>query len=171
MKTLTALLLLWQSVPTANVDQNRTNTNTGETQLTPATVTSGKFGLRGSYSVDGYILAQPLFAVFVNSSTAGNTGYTTGVFFNSETSGGSGLFNVAHGLLYSSYGYWLRIKNDSTNRVYSYSLNGIDFQPIFSEATGTRITENTFGVGVYLAFNATANAGQVRVDSLSVTNP
>ena len=112
-----------------------------------------------------------IFAVFVNSSNAGNTGYIQGSFFNSETSGGSGLFNVAHSLLYSSYGYWLRIKNDSTNRVYSYSLNGIDFQPIFSEATGTRITENTFGVGVYLAFNATVNAGQVRVDSLSVTNP
>jgi hypothetical protein len=67
MKTL-VLLLLSQSIPTANVDLNRTNANTAETTLTPANLSAGKVGLIGSYSVDGYIFAQPLFVPGITTS-------------------------------------------------------------------------------------------------------
>lgn len=62
MKTILIALLLTQSIPTANVDLNRTNANPFETILTPATVANGSsFHKLGFYSVDGYVFAQPLF--------------------------------------------------------------------------------------------------------------
>lgn len=67
MKTLLFLSLL-ASIPTANVDLNRTNTNTAETQLTPTSVTAGGFRKLGSYTVDGFIFAQPLYVPAITTS-------------------------------------------------------------------------------------------------------
>jgi hypothetical protein len=61
MKTILIALVLLQSVPTANVDLNRTNANLSESQLTSATITGPRFGLKGAYAVDGPVFAQPLF--------------------------------------------------------------------------------------------------------------
>lgn len=67
----TLFLLLVQSIPTANVDLNRTNANPNEVRLTPSIVTSPSFGLRGSYAVDGEIFAQPLYVPQI--ATSGKT--------------------------------------------------------------------------------------------------
>lgn len=68
MKTILALLALLTSIPTANVDLNRTNSNPSETLLTPANVGAGTFGLIGSYAVDGLLFAQPLFVPSITTS-------------------------------------------------------------------------------------------------------
>ena len=60
MRTLLLLSFLSTSIPTANMDLNRTNANTSETILTPSGLAVGKFGLLGNYPVDGYMLTQPL---------------------------------------------------------------------------------------------------------------
>jgi len=67
MKIFLILLTLLTSIPTANVDLNRTNSVTTETLLTPTTIAT-HFGLQGSYSVDGLIFAQPLFVPAIMTS-------------------------------------------------------------------------------------------------------
>ena len=47
-------------VTTYHYDQNRTGWNQSETDLTPATVASAKFGLLATLNVDGNVFAQPL---------------------------------------------------------------------------------------------------------------
>ena len=47
---------------TANGDNYRTNSNVHETQLTLGNVQLGSFGKIGSYSADGQVYAQPLYA-------------------------------------------------------------------------------------------------------------
>jgi len=47
-------------VTTYHYDLNRTGWNSTETDLTPASVTSGKFGLLKTLDVDGNVFAQPL---------------------------------------------------------------------------------------------------------------
>lgn len=49
------------NILTANGNNERTNANLQEFQLTPATVTPENFGKIGSYTVDGQIYAQPLY--------------------------------------------------------------------------------------------------------------
>ena len=61
MKTLILAIFLSQSIPTSNADLNRTNSNSSESQLTPTSVQATQFGLRGSYTVDGTVFAQPLY--------------------------------------------------------------------------------------------------------------
>src|SRR5436853_7737623 len=48
------------NILTANGDNDRTNSNLQETQLTPATVTGSAFGKLGVFPVDGEVYAQPL---------------------------------------------------------------------------------------------------------------
>ncbi len=47
-------------VTTYHYDQNRTGWNQTETDLTPATVASAKFGLLSTLKVDGNVFAEPL---------------------------------------------------------------------------------------------------------------
>src|SRR5208283_3173632 len=48
------------SVTTYHYDNSRTGWNPNETDLTPASVQSGDFGLLATVSVDGAVWAQPL---------------------------------------------------------------------------------------------------------------
>jgi hypothetical protein len=64
---------------------------------------------------------------------------------------------------------WLKIANNSTTRVYSASLNGIDYVQVLSEASGTWITENRYGVAFYSTGGSSTNQlQQVRVDHFTV---
>lgn len=58
------------SVLTANYDNNRTNSNTSETLLTPQTVNGNSFGKVGTFPVDGQIYAQPLYVPSLQISGA-----------------------------------------------------------------------------------------------------
>ena len=44
-------------------------------------------------------------------------------------------------------GTWLRLANNGTNLIFSYSLDGVTFTSMFSEAVGTFITPTSYGVG------------------------
>jgi len=66
---------------------------------------------------------------------------------------------------------WLQIKNNSTTRSYSYSVNGVDYVPVFSEAAGTFLTESKSGVGFHVTFGGGASQSQFRLDSLAISNP
>ncbi len=59
------------SVWTHHNDNSRTGQNLNETILTPATVNSAKFGKLFTYSVDGYVYAQPLIMPSVNIAGQG----------------------------------------------------------------------------------------------------
>ena len=48
------------NILTANGNNDRTNSNLQETQLSPATVSPSAFGKLGVFSVDGQVYAQPL---------------------------------------------------------------------------------------------------------------
>ncbi|MBS1859397.1 MAG: hypothetical protein JST11_28745 [Acidobacteria bacterium] len=50
------------NILTVNGNNDRTNANLQETQLSPATVSASTFGKLGSYAVDGQVYAQPLYA-------------------------------------------------------------------------------------------------------------
>ena len=49
------------NILTANGDNDRSNSNLQETQLSPATVNSSTFGKLGTWPVDGQVYSQPLF--------------------------------------------------------------------------------------------------------------
>ena len=49
------------SVLTANGSNDRTSANLQETQLTPSSVTPGRFGKLGTFSVDGQVFSQALY--------------------------------------------------------------------------------------------------------------
>jgi uncharacterized protein (TIGR03437 family) len=59
------------SVLTANGNNDRTNSNLAEVQLSPATVTPGTFGKIGAFSVDGQVYAQPLIATDIATPDRG----------------------------------------------------------------------------------------------------
>lgn len=64
---------------------------------------------------------------------------------------------------------WLRIQDDSTNRVYSHSTDGRHFKPIYTEARATGFTSQPDKIGLYLnALNADA---QMTVLSYQLTSP
>jgi uncharacterized protein (TIGR03437 family) len=59
------------SILTANGNNDRTNANLQEYQLSPATVTPDGFGKLGSYTVDGQVYAQPLYAAGITVANIG----------------------------------------------------------------------------------------------------
>ncbi len=77
MKLIAILLLIsnaWAvTIYTAHVDNGRTGWNASETFLTPTNVTAGKFGQLGSYALDGFMQAQPLYIPGVTVSGATHT--------------------------------------------------------------------------------------------------
>jgi len=97
------------SIPTSNVDGNRNNSVSTETQLTPTNVTTGKFGLFGGWATDGHVFSQPLFVPAVTTSgvvhdllivvTMNNSVYA----FDANRPGATVWSNLAFASPYASY--------------------------------------------------------------------
>lgn len=60
---------------------------------------------------------------------------------------------------------WLRIRDDNTNRYYEYSINGQDWQLLWTQARTTFITPDKIGWG---ADNSTGNAATLRLNSFTL---
>src|ERR1035437_339655 len=66
MKSIAVIVLCYVlgraqvNILTANGNNDRTNSNLQETQLSPATVSASAFGLLGVFPVDGQVYSQPL---------------------------------------------------------------------------------------------------------------
>src|SRR5450759_2864044 len=58
------------NILTVNGNNDRTNSNLRETQLSPATVTSSAFGKLGVFPVDGQVYSQPLIVSGLSVSGA-----------------------------------------------------------------------------------------------------
>lgn len=98
-----------QTVPSANVDLNRSGSNPLETLLTPSSISSG-FRKLASWSVDGYVFAQPLYlpGVVVSGAardlvivaTLNNSVYA----FDADAPGGAPVWsNLQFATPYASY--------------------------------------------------------------------
>jgi hypothetical protein len=60
---------------------------------------------------------------------------------------------------------WLRIRDDATTLFFEYSVNGIHWCPVFSEARTTFLTASVYGWG---GNNSSGSSGLVRLSSLSL---
>jgi hypothetical protein len=60
---------------------------------------------------------------------------------------------------------WLRIVDNATNLTSQYSINGIDWTTVFSEARTTFLTTSVYGWG---GNNNTCSSGTARLSSLSI---
>lgn len=60
---------------------------------------------------------------------------------------------------------WLRIRDDATNRYFEYSVNGQDWQRLWTETRTTFITPDKIGWG---ADNFTGVAASIRLNSFTV---
>lgn len=105
------------------------------------------------YAMFGMLLRNSSDGKSVTLAIGTNTvsGINSDLYTNDTTySSGRGLF--------TSYlqDIWLRIKNDTTNRKFYCSLDGVNWQQIKSEARTTHTTPDQ--VGVYLNPNSNGNA-------------
>jgi hypothetical protein len=108
------------------------------------------------------------FGDFIQSSTSGAQPYINAAYFTSETQhGSSNIFNSSRGIAQPQYGYWVCVLNNSTNRTYWTSGNGVDWFQVGTQSSGTNLTENQYGIGVYLV-GSTTIGGTIRYDHLEV---
>ncbi len=94
------------TIPTAHVDNSRTGANTAERLLTPTNVAGGTFGLRGTYSMDGFVYAQPLYVPGVTVAGISRTCLITATMhntvscFNADRPSTAALWSVSLGTSY-----------------------------------------------------------------------
>lgn len=131
-----------QNVLTYQYDNSRDGANTNEVVLTPANVNSNDFGRLFTYSVDGYIYAQPLYVshlaipgkgtrdvVFV--ATENDTVYALDADSNQGPDGGV-LWQVNLGIAAESILFGTRYHHNVLN-----PLIGITGTPVIDLASGT----------------------------------
>jgi hypothetical protein len=142
------------SVLTQHYDIGRTGANTNETILTPGNVNVTEFGKRFSYSVDGYVYAQPLYVpgvtmgagtpqagtkhnvVFV--ATENDSVYAFDADSNSPAANASPLWHItlldaAHG---AAPGARVMYSSDISNQTDIVPVIGITSTPVIDPSTG-----------------------------------
>lgn len=142
MKTLLTLSLLFQpSSPIAHSDAGQTGWNPSEIILTPSNVASGKFGLLGSWTVDGIVFTQPLYVRSSSTNlvivcTLANTIFA----FNADQPGTSAVWSSNFG---TGRGGWAN--NSSVAQQLYASSFGIIGTPVADPVGGFLyvITSNT----------------------------
>jgi hypothetical protein len=167
------------SVLTQHYDIGRTGANTSETSLTPSNVNSTQFGKLFSYSVDGYVYAQPLYVpgvtmgvgtpqagtrhnvVFV--ATENDSVYAFDADSNSPVANASPLWRItlldaAHG---AAPGARPMLSSEISNQTDIVPVIGITSTPVIDPATGT----------IYVVGKTKENNAYVlRLHALSITN-
>ena len=111
MRSISALLLCARlgcgiSVTTAQYNNSRSNANTQETTLNQSNVTAGRFGLLGSWTIDGYAYAQPLLienACGVSLCLITVTMHNSIYAFDANSPGNSYIWHVNVGTSMTSY--------------------------------------------------------------------
>jgi hypothetical protein len=94
------------SVPTAQYSNSRTNANTQENILNQSNVTAGRFGLLGSWSIDGFAYAQPILvenACGVSLCLIAATMHNSIYAFDANSPQNSPIWHVNTGTSMTSY--------------------------------------------------------------------
>lgn len=158
------------SVLTYHYDNTRQGQNTNESALTPANVNVNTFGRLFSYSVDGYVYAEPLYVpnvaipgqgthnvVFV--TTENNSVYA----FDADSNGGANgglIWQINLGTAEISINnYGVRYHHNELN-----PLIGITATPAIDPVSGTLYVDTFTGI------IANTNAGYHVLHALNITN-
>jgi hypothetical protein len=145
MKYLAAVLsLLFQpSVPITHNDLGQTGWNPSETILTPANVTTGKFGKLGSWTLDGIAFTQALYVSGSTNLVIVCTLNNTIFAFNADKPGTSPVWSVNYG---TGRGGWTNNSNVSL-QLYASTFGII----------GTPVADTGGGFLYVVASNTTPN--------------
>ena len=164
-------LLAQVSVLTQRGDISRSGVNASETVLTPANVNTTQFGLLFSYSIDGYVYAQPLYMpnVTINGVTHNVVFIATehdSVFaFDAESDAGANatplwqitLLDAAHGAAPGAS----TVPNEDTDSGDLTPEIGITSTPVIDPSSGT----------IYVEGKTNENGGYVqRLHALDITS-
>jgi uncharacterized repeat protein (TIGR03806 family) len=162
------------NVLTYHNDNTRQGANTNEFLLTPANVNVGSFGRLFSYTVDGYVYAEPLY---VSGLAIPGQGTHNVVFVATENDSvyafdADGNAGTNGGLLWSTN---LGISPLSSNHEFGYRFNGGNYTDIVPEVgiTGTPVIDPVSGT-LYvdiLSREVTATTNYYhRIHALNITN-
>ena len=159
MALISSLLLSGQvSVLTNRYDNGRTGLNPNESFLNPANVKSATFAKLGSYNVDGYVVAQPLY---MQNVTIGGTSHNV-VFvatmhdslyaFDAENITGAPLWQ--HSFINPGSGITpVPIDDQGCKVVNGYSEVGIQGTPVIDPVTSTLYVDvKTKEVGINTSY-------------------
>ncbi len=136
------------NVPTWRYDNTRAGANTQETLLTPANVNASEFGKLFSRSVDGYVIAQPLYMSgltmpdgLVHNVLFVATGHDSVYAFDADTNGGANAQPLWHAsMLSTAHGAAAGATTVPSTDVSSYDITpeiGITGTPVINPGTNT----------------------------------
>jgi len=165
MKTILLVLSLIQSVPVAHNDQGQTGANRLETILTPSNVSAGKFGLLGSWTLDGFSFSQPLVGSFSGTNYVITTTLANTVAaWNADRPGTSALWSVNFG---TGRGGWAN-NTSSAQQLYGSSF-GIIGTPVIDFAGGFVYVVSSTTTPNYLLHKLNLSDGSAAATAVTIS--
>jgi hypothetical protein len=158
------------NVLTYHNNNSRTGDNLSETNLTPANVNSTTFGKHFTYSVDGYVFAQPLYVSSVNIQGKGvhnvlfiATEHNTVYALDADNNGSLG------GVIWSTN---LGLSAATPNADFGTRYNGGQYLDISPEVgiTGTPVIDLSTGTLYVDSFTHQGASYFHRIHALNITN-